>query len=112
MSRRGVLSRLPSVLKIGALIYELLIVPKGTLKDCWGECNNHNQNITLERGRRRDRTINVVIHEVLHACWDTAGLPDRCSEERAVTALANSLQQIIRDNPKFRKWFREEVCKE
>lgn len=112
MSKKGVLSGLPDVLNIGALIYELLIVPKGTLKDCWGEIDNDNQNITLEKGHRRDRTINTVIHETLHGCWHTSDLPDRCSEERAVTALANSLQQVIRDNPKFRKWLREEVCKE
>lgn len=112
MKKKGVLSSLPASIKVGPLVYEFLLVPKGTLTDCWGDCDDNNQKITIERGHRRDRTINVVIHEVLHACWASADLPERASEEKAVTCLTNTLQQVLRDNDKFRGWFRTEVCGE
>lgn len=41
----------------------------------------------------------ATLHEILHAVWTDRRLPDRASEERAVTALAQGLTTVFRDNP-------------
>jgi hypothetical protein len=39
------------------------------------------------------------LHEILHAIWADRRLPDRPTEERTVTALAQGLASVFRDNP-------------
>jgi hypothetical protein len=41
----------------------------------------------------------ATLHEILHAVWADRRLPDRPTEERAVTALAQGLAAVFRDNP-------------
>ena len=41
----------------------------------------------------------ATLHEILHAVWAERGLPDRAREERTVTALAQGLTAVFRDNP-------------
>lgn len=41
---------------------------------------------------------NTLLHEILHGCWLHGGLESRETEERAVTALANQLCQVLKDN--------------
>lgn len=45
------------------------------------------------------RRADTIIHEVLHGLWQYHGLPQRPTEERAVTALAQGLATVFRDNP-------------
>ena len=40
-----------------------------------------------------------TLYEILHALWADRRLPDRASEERAVTELAQGLAGVFRDNP-------------
>lgn len=41
----------------------------------------------------------TILHEILHAIWAERRLPNRTREERAVTALAQGLTTVFRDNP-------------
>lgn len=41
----------------------------------------------------------ATLHEILHAIWAERRLPNRTREERAVTALAQGLTTVFRDNP-------------
>ncbi|HEY3645504.1 MAG TPA: hypothetical protein VGM16_09210 [Gammaproteobacteria bacterium] len=41
----------------------------------------------------------ATLHEILHAIWAERGLPERPREERVVTALAQGLAAVFRDNP-------------
>ncbi len=43
--------------------------------------------------------VDTTLHEILHAIWADRRLPDRAGEERAVTALAQGLAAVFRDNP-------------
>lgn len=47
------------------------------------------------------RQAEVLLHEVLHAAWFAAAIPEKPTEEVAVTGLARSLAQVIRDNPEL-----------
>lgn len=48
----------------------------------------------------------VMIHELLHACW--RGLPNG-DEERIVTTLAENLAQVFADNPDLTSWLRHKL---
>jgi len=41
----------------------------------------------------------ATLHEIFHAIWADRRLPERSTEERAVTALAQGLATTFRDNP-------------
>lgn len=45
------------------------------------------------------RQAETLVHELLHACWFATSLPEKPTEEVAVTALAKQLCQVLRDNP-------------
>lgn len=45
--------------------------------------------------------LELMIHEVLHACWDASSLADQVNEETAVRALSRGLLAVMRDNPLF-----------
>lgn len=47
---------------------------------------------------------NTLLHEILHACWYTAQIQDEDKEERTITAFANQLTQVWRDNPAVIAW--------
>jgi cob(I)alamin adenosyltransferase len=65
----------------------------------YGECDKANAVIRVTTIHGVDKAANTLIHEVLHACFDVAGIADEDAEERTVTHLANALTQVIRDNP-------------
>ena len=56
-------------------------------------------------------TINTVVHETFHAIWYASNLPEEADEEDVVTCLANGLQQVLRDNPEYAKWWVSAVCR-
>lgn len=64
-----------------------------------GLCDPGSQTIYLNTGLARDRVAMVLLHEVLHACWDAAELEDHSSEEDVVTRMARALFVTLRDNP-------------
>ena len=49
------------------------------------------------------RVAEVLLHEILHACWAVGNLPDE-HEEDTVTVLSRQVMQIIQDNPKVWDW--------
>jgi hypothetical protein len=65
-----------------------------------GDCNYVKSRIRVRLDNQSGPEIcNVLLHEILHGCWYAQGLPPEAEEEVAVTALANVLTQVIRDNP-------------
>jgi hypothetical protein len=45
--------------------------------------------------------LETLLHEILHAVWRGRGLPNRVTEEKAVTRLAHGLTEILLENVKF-----------
>lgn len=78
------------------------------LKEHHGEFIAETSVIKLAKNQRPSEELNTLIHEILHAIVYTYGLNNDAGvlkktqdEEQVVAVLANGLQQIIRDNPKF-----------
>ena len=55
--------------------------------------------IHVDPDQQPDVQAEVVLHEVIHALWETYGLPPRVDEEEVASVLAKGLAQVIRDNP-------------
>lgn len=76
-----------------------------------GECCHLASRIRVDTVHGDTQTANTFIHEVLHACWKHAELDDEDKEERVVSALANQLTQVFRDNPQFTDYLKTALGK-
>ena len=55
--------------------------------------------IKLDTSLPTQRIAATLLHEVIHAAWDSGMLGETPDEEQAVSVLANQLAQVWRDNP-------------
>lgn len=74
-------------------------------KKMFGECNTENFTITLATGMHPAREHEILIHEILHAVWDTLRLYDdrakkrlKDSEEHVVMNLAVGISTVLLNN--------------
>lgn len=89
---------LPEVIRVG--FRDFVVVPLDKMEDNnFGDCDVNRSVIRVCTTFDGFRVANTLIHEVLHAAWDSARLPGKESEERVVSHLADQLTQIWRDNP-------------
>lgn len=79
------------------------------------DAKNHKIFI-IDAGQNRVEDANTLIHECLHALWETQGLKEsagavanRDLEETVINALSNGLTQIFRDNPLIFPWLKERL---
>ena len=71
----------------------------------YGDLNTDLRRIRIaEKTPEAAQAIEVVIHELLHACYRAYHIEADRDEEYTVTNLAAALSAIITDNPEFRKW--------
>ena len=83
-------------LKIGRRFYK---VKRQYLPKDYGRVNLNRGIIRIDDPQPPFVVADATLHEILHAIWADRRLPDRPSEERAVTALAQGLTTVFRDNP-------------
>lgn len=68
--------------------------------NCYGLCEFAEQKIHVSPRISTPEQARVLIHEVLHAAWDMARLPDNArGEERIISSLDIALTTIIADSP-------------
>lgn len=65
----------------------------------YGRMTPNGARIVLDKRQTAAELADTLMHEVLHAIWAHAALPRRAAEERVVTAFANGLTGLARDNP-------------
>lgn len=85
--------------RIGYLEFTIKEFPEGFGLRLDGETNFTRQTIHIDQNNSPEVRANTLLHEIMHVCWSMAALNDEDKEERIVTALANGLSQVIRDNP-------------
>lgn len=83
-------------LKIGRRFYK---VKREYLPKDYGRVNLDRRVIHIDDPQPPFVVADATLHEILHAIWAERRLPDRPTEERAVTALAQGLSTVFRDNP-------------
>lgn len=86
---------IPESITVGPHTYKVRRVRK--LQDL-GKCCYDTQTVKLRPRMPRDKTREVLLHEVLHAC----GYPSLCGkDEEFVDTIAPALLQVLRANPKL-----------
>lgn len=94
-------SQIPEKIRIGAYDVKVVLRP---MKKNSGEYDANVCLIVLDTGATLARLRVVLLHEIMHAAWDSAGIQGRPDEETAVDGLSNVLAQVIRDNPKLMRF--------
>ncbi len=73
----------------------------------WGLCDRCTLTILVAEGLHPMREAEVLLHEVLHAAYDTGHAGATEGEEAMVSTLGYQLSQVIRDNPDLMRYFEE-----
>lgn len=53
--------------------------------------------------------LDTMLHEVIHAIWWDRIFSNDATEENAVSAISAGMTQVLRDNPKLRKWIEDMI---
>lgn len=109
--KKGNSPKLPKLIRIGPYDVPLEVTEKDSPN--WGEWWGNEYKISIKPTfPSPQKAAEVVIHELLHAAWQVSALPGGTgTEERAVNALAVTMTQILRDNPKLIDWLAATVVK-
>lgn len=88
-------------IKVGGIDYEL--IAKENLEDknesVWGFVEYESSKIYVRSNISRQKKLQTVIHESLHAMFHESGLDNYANDEKIVTPLSNMLHQFLKDNP-------------
>lgn len=101
---------IPKTVVVGHLPYSVSYADGWiTLEDSkkWGTCNHEKAEIMIsgpECMPSKEMLVSVFMHEVLHALWCQANLPDKAKEEQAVSGLEFALTGFMKNNPKAIAW--------
>lgn len=86
--------------KVGGMEYvikEKPVVEVHNNKNCYGSCDKEKLLIELSNGVPKPRKDQTLIHEIMHAAMDEAGLYLE-NEEDIVNRLSLVWYQILKDN--------------
>ena len=92
-------------IKVGPYEYKIVHGPTQANED--GLCTPNKLTIHIALHAEKSRAVNTILHESIHALWDVFNLDDPVGEEAAVTAIANGVQMLLKDNPKLLKLLSE-----
>jgi hypothetical protein len=94
----------PASVRIAGMLYKVAqrSAAWSEEKDVDALCHPQSQLIELNRTLAGERKAMILLHEVLHACWDAADLSeDGDEEEQVVARISRALYVTLRDNPKL-----------
>lgn len=91
----------PTTIRIGYSDFEIVDwnSKEASSAGRYGECDKANAVIRVDTTYGSIKAASTLLHEILHGCFDVAGIDEADSEERTVTQLSNILTQVLRDNP-------------
>lgn len=81
------------------------LVLEDNLKDEDGEFCAASQVIRVQQAASVDYQRVVLLHELIHACFEHAGSPtEPLTEEQVACLVSRRLLPILRDNPQLVAW--------
>jgi hypothetical protein len=100
--------RLPSTVKVGPHVYQVVRKSKEQMPDVLGYCDFTQTSIWLLRGMNLSKTREILVHELLHACtYPTFCGEEKFSDEEFVNAVAPVWLNVLRENPKLVQYLTE-----
>lgn len=64
----------------------------------FGEVDYVTQTIKIEKGLTKEKKVNVLIHEVLHAIFERLNFQKENENEHLIDCLTLAIYQILNDN--------------
>lgn len=104
--------KLPSTIKVGYRLYTVQQVTSFGSTTQMGECSTIPPQIQWRDTGNAPENANTILHESLHACFNTFGLCESFSssqEEQLVNTMANALCGLIKDNPELINYLQEKL---
>jgi hypothetical protein len=99
------MAALPNTIKVAGLFFRVTEITKEYAEEAGfiGDFNGHLLRIRVAEDLAPAKKAETLLHEVLHAATDAAGLMDRPgqTDEEVVNPLARVLFSIIKDNPEL-----------
>ena len=92
-------------IKVGAVDYTVHLLPK-KIENQYGACVYEHQKIYLSPRQTHQQVSDTLLHEVLHAIWNEAGLEysQELEQETIVRTLSTWLRIVFTDNPELVKF--------
>jgi hypothetical protein len=101
---------MPAAVRIGYRRYVIMPLPEdGAIGQHGSHCSMTMTIRVRPTPDRPSEAANTLLHEMLHASWDLAGLGRKAPEEKAITAISNHLCQTIQDNPAVWDWIIDQL---
>lgn len=87
-------------IKVGHLIYE---VSYDHVADAWGATFHETSQIRISPQLSPEESKGTLLHEVIHACCNFAGIQDKekLDEETWISRVSPILLTVLRENPKL-----------
>lgn len=104
------MTRMPRSVKVGHRLFEIVLWDKAAAlaQGARGDCRDDPPVLRVSKGMKPFDRAEVLLHELLHACW--RNLPsENVSEEAVVSVLSENLAGIIADNPNLISWLSENL---
>lgn len=98
---------LPSSIKVGTQTYSLEAVNKAVMDDIgiYGDCYSDLRRIRIaDTMPEAAHAVDVLLHEIIHACYRAYHIEAERDEEYTVQNLATAIAGVLIDNPDLRKW--------
>lgn len=102
-----VFNGLPRRIKVGQYTFRMVVSNSDASPDldgCDGITDFEKFRIYLDETLHRQRAINVVQHELIHAINWVYGVADGAEEEHITTQVTNGLVELWVSNPKVVNW--------
>lgn len=106
--------KMPGMIRIGYKDVSVIKTPLITEDHAGLFRHGVDAQILIAEEQEGVELADTAVHELLHAVWRYYGLTDNVSipddvEEQVVSVLAHGLVQVMRDNPEFIDWLREQM---
>lgn len=98
--------KLPESVRVGFRTYKIseLGDPGPSIRpNHFGWQDYDGARIIIETDTDCEMQAQVLLHEILHACWKNGELPKK-HEEHIVSVLSHTLTQVFQDNPEVMDW--------
>ena len=97
------MAELPKCIRVGYRDFTVEAWAKAVAeaKQRLGECDGTDGVIRVKVELQPQLEAEVLLHEVLHACYYSGCLDPAADEEKMVNILGNQFTQVWRDNPDF-----------
>jgi len=98
---------MPGPVKIGPWVYKVEVwhTHSANSANRFGECERSTRTIRVDNSYGPRQTAETLLHELLHAIYDTWCVDETDNEERTVRAITLGLSSVFVNNPGLAAWF-------